>query len=130
MQHGVPATTGSGSVGQLPMNLGNRLSFALIGLVCGAVFGLLLWLILDVGLHFKWSARGVHMGLRQWVTYSCGFFALVGFVFQDKLGTALGVGVNQVCEFEADSWGGPDVPNWLVVVFVVGVSLAVWYYLR
>jgi hypothetical protein len=112
------------------MNLGSRLAFALIGLVCGAVFGLLLWLVLDIGLQFKWSARGVQMGIQQWVTYSAGFFAVVGFVFQDKVGSALGFGVSQVYEFEADTWGGPDVPNWLVVVFVAGVSLAVWYYWR
>lgn len=112
------------------MNLGSRLVYALIGLVGGAMFGGLLWLLLDFGFHFRWSTRGMHVGIQQWVKYSAAFFCVVGFIFQDRVGSALGFGINEAYEYEVATRSSPEIPTWLALVVLAAVSFAVWYFTK
>ena len=71
-------------------DLYDRFMYALIGLFLGAVLGVILWWLYDVGFSLRWHFPQIHIGLTRWVKYCGTFFAIIVFIFRSGVGTALG----------------------------------------
>ena len=105
----------------------DRLAFALIGFVFGALIATVLWFLYDLGFSRQHNHPEIQVGIGTWIKYVGGLFALIGFFFKAKVGDAAGETTNQVYEYES---GNYHLPTWLVVVVLAGVAVAVWYFTR
>jgi len=68
----------------------DRFIYALIGFVLGAVLGVILWILYDKGFSVRSHWPQLHIGLTHWIKYSGSLFAIIGFIFKDGVGTAVG----------------------------------------
>jgi hypothetical protein len=107
--------------------LRDRLSYALIGFALGAVLAAVLWLLYDAGLSRRANSPEVHAGLVNWVKYVGGFFAVIGFLFKDRVGSAIGGTAREVHDYESYQSSNPEVPRWLAVLALLAVAVGVWY---
>jgi hypothetical protein len=105
----------------------DRLSYACIGFVLGAVLAGLLWFLYDLGFSRQLNHPSVHVGLSTWVKYIGGTFALVGFIFKSHVGQVFGRSSSEVYDYEA---GNHRVPNWLAFLVLLCVAAGVWYFTR
>lgn len=107
----------------------DRLQFALIGFVVGAAIGALLYLLYDLGFSGYRQLGELpvqHAPLATWVKTAGGAFAVIGFLYQDKVGDALGESASQIYRIES-WWHRPA--RWLAeVAIIAAVATAVWYF--
>jgi hypothetical protein len=108
----------------------DRLAYALIGFMFGALIAMVRWYLYDAGFSRRYNAPEIHASLSSWIKYVGGFFATIGFLFRDGVGTAIGRTSSEVYEYEANRNSNPEVSRWLVVVALVAVVVGPWYYLR
>ena len=108
----------------------DRLAYALIGAVFGAVIGAALWYFYDAGFSSRIGAPEIHAGLAAWVQYAGGFFAVLGFLFKAGVGSAVGGTVNEVYDYERGKRPNAAIPVWFAVILVVAIAVCVCYWLR
>ena len=111
-------------------HLYDRLAYALIGFMFGALIATVLWYLYDAGFSRRYNAPEIHAGLSSWIKYVGGLFAVIGFLFRDRVGSAIGRTSSEVYEYEANRNDNSEIPRWLVVVALIAVVVGVWYYLR
>jgi predicted lysophospholipase L1 biosynthesis ABC-type transport system permease subunit len=111
-------------------SLYDRLCYAAIGFVLGAVVGIVLWFLYDFGASTRVNAPSIHAGLRQWVFYAGGFFAAIGLLFGSHVGTAVGTTSNELYRYESQRHGWLPVRTWFAAVILIVVALAVWHYAK
>jgi hypothetical protein len=106
----------------------DRFIYALIGFVLGAVLAVILWLLYDKGfsLQLHWSQLHIHIGLTRWIKYCGTFFAIIGFIFKDGVGTAVGGVGAEVGRHEAYR---PPFRYTLVTIAIVMAAVA-WHHFR
>ncbi len=107
--------------------LTDRLAYALIGFVLGAILSVVLWLLFDAGFSTRRNAPEVHAPLLDWVTYVGGFFAVLGFFFKDRVGSVTGSTMREVYQREANEHA--SLPGWLVALaLLIGLAAAGFWY--
>ena len=112
-------------------SLFDRLVYAAIGFALGALLGAAMWLLYDLGLSRYTGAPEIHVGLRAWVQCVGGFFAAVGFLFKDRVGSAAGITGATMYEDERRSmYSNPQVPTWIFLLALPAVCAAVWYFAK
>jgi hypothetical protein len=96
------------------MELFDRLSYAAIGFFFGALMGSFFWFV--TGFKSHGSLASLHWSLFDWIKYAGGAFAVIGFIFRDRVGDAFGGLVNGIYEYETRgiSWG-----LWLIVLLAI-----------
>ncbi len=110
-------------------SLYDRAVYALIGFCFGAVIAVVLWYLYDAGFSRRFHAPEIHMPLADWIKYVGGFFALLGFIFKENAGTAVGSTVNDVYTYEANRNEDFEIPHWLVVPLLIVIAVvAYWYF--
>lgn len=107
--------------------LSDRFAYALIGFVFGAVLAVAFWFLYDKGFSRHAGHPVLHLGLKEWVKYVGGGFAVIGFLFQDKVGSLIGGTTNEVYDYEARD---RRFPAWLVIVALLGTGLVAWHFAR
>ncbi len=109
----------------------DRLVYALIGLVFGAVAAVALWIFVH---HERlWAAGDTVFDPRfaTWLKVLATTFAVIGFVAKDRVGSGIGTALDVT--YKAAIGGRSDeidVPTWIVVAVVVGVAGLVWHFAR
>ena len=107
----------------------DRLVYAVIGLIFGAIAAVLLWIFVH---HDRLAAVGgsfFDRGFVTWLEVLAGTFAVIGFVVKDEVGSAIGGALDVT--FKAaigDRSSESDVPTWIVVAVLVGVAVLVWHF--
>ena len=108
-------------------SFGNRLIYAALGAISGAVLGVAGWFL--YGMEFSHSVNQPGRGntnLLYWVYTSAGMFAVYGFLYKDKVADVAAADAEVMVEREVNSyfprfsWLGA----FIVVVLVAGF---VWY---
>ena len=89
------------------MNLSDRLIYALLGTLFGALMGAACRWLYGLGLSVQ---RPIAMGggLQQWVGWGSGAFAVIGFMLGDRAGEVVGNAISEVFHAESHkswSWG-------------------------
>lgn len=107
-------------------NLYDRLTYAVIGFFFGAVLGALLWFLYDAGFSAWIGAPQIDLGLRAWIKYAGGVFALLGFLLKADAGHVAGSTVDAVYRLERHDYIGGQVPTWGTVLFVLAGIVAVY----
>lgn len=110
--------------------LHDRFAYAFIGFILGAVVAVVLWYLFDLEFSTRRNHPVVHAGLWTWVKYIGGFFAVVGFLFRDRVGDAVGGTGRVVYGHESRQDSNPEVPRWLAFAVFIGVIAAVWHFTR
>jgi hypothetical protein len=104
-----------------------RMSYALIGFALGAVLATVLWFLYDAGFSRRTSSPEIHLGLRDWIQYGGGAFALVGFLFKDRVGSAIGLSAREVQRYES---GHDELPRWLALLLLAVLVGGLWWLFR
>lgn len=108
----------------------DRLGYALIGLVFGAILGLGVWFLYDAGLSVRMGAPEIHLGLFGWVKVLGGGFALLGFLFKADAGAATGGTVREIHDYEARKTPALDIPGWLAIALCIAIAASIWHWIR
>lgn len=103
----------------------DRFAYAFIGFVFGAVLAVVLWFLYDKGFSRRAGPLDLHFDLKLWVKYVGGAFAMIGFLFQDRVGSLFGGSVAEVYDYEAKD---RHFPAWLVIVAVLGIAVVAWHF--
>jgi hypothetical protein len=106
----------------------DRLSYAAIGLVLGSFLAVVLWWLYGLGLSQQWGFSAPQPRLLPWLAYVGGGSALAGFILKERIGDLVGSALHAVYDAETLGERSPTIPAWLVVVVLVAVVAAVWYF--
>ena len=97
----------------------DRLGYAFIGALLGAVVGVVLWFLYDLGAsHRRWAPE-IHLGLKQWCLYSGAAGAVLGLLFGPGVGSVAGSASAGIYRYESRTESGFALPRWVVVVLVM-----------
>lgn len=111
-------------------NFYDRLVYALLGFIFGAILGAIVWWLYGAGMSARWGAPEIHLGLDQWIKYAGGGFAPLGFFFKDRAGSAVGTAASGIYELERAEGDWPELPRWLAVLLLLALLAGVWYWVR
>jgi hypothetical protein len=109
------------------MALKERCAYSVLGVVFGAFIGLACWWLYGLGNSLNYNGPGMDPILRHWLTYSCGSFAAVGFLFRERVGDAIGDTINAIFHFESNHPPGEGERILVGVVFTAIIIAAIWY---
>jgi len=107
----------------------DRLVYALLGLIFGAIAAVILWILVH---HERLGAVGSTVfdrGFVTWLKVFAATFAVLGFVVKDEVGSAIGGALD--LNYKAAVSGRSDeagVPTWIVVIVVAVVAVLVWHF--
>jgi hypothetical protein len=106
----------------------NRLAYALIGSILGSLLGLLLWWLYGLGVHPGVGRPALQPDPVEWVKYTGGACAVVGFIFKDRVGDFIGLGVRTAYDIERGTTARREwhAPWWLIAIVMAGVAYAIW----
>ncbi len=111
------------------MAIGDRLTYAALGALFGAVLGLICWWLYGLGMSLNIPAVGESIDpvLQHWLTWVPAAFGLLGFVFQERVADMLGDALNAIFHFELSDSPGHTVGLFWFLVFVVLLIGIVWF---
>ncbi|MBT9540419.1 hypothetical protein [Thiobacillus sp.] len=109
------------------MAIVDRITYALIGALFGALVGVACWWLYGLAHSLNYHGPSIDPVLRHWVTYAGWAFAAIGFLFRQRLANVIGDTINAIFHFEVDI--APDERRGLVVglVFLVIIVAAIWF---
>ncbi|MDP3832472.1 MAG: hypothetical protein Q8Q82_00795 [Hydrogenophaga sp.] len=110
--------------------MSDRLAYALLGAVFGAMTGVVVWLLLGFGAWPRGSLSIRGAGLVTLAEYMALIGAVLGFTLKGKIGDIVGSVIATIFSIrtgtpQAHSW---EVPNWLKVAVAVSVAIAIWHF--
>lgn len=106
----------------------DRLSYAAIGLVLGSFLAVVLWWLYGLGLSQQWGFSAPQPRLLLWLAYVGGGSALAGFILKERIGDLVGSAFHAIYDLETLEERSRSIPSWLVVLVLVAVVAAVWYF--
>jgi hypothetical protein len=109
------------------MAIKERIFYAAIGSVFGAVLGVGCWWLYGLGNSLNYYGPGMDPVLRHWLTYSSGAFAVIGFVFRERVGDAVGDTINAIFHFESNHPPNENAGVWVALVFAAIIIAAIWF---
>ena len=109
------------------MSIVDRVTYALLGALFGALVGILCWWLYGLAHSLNYEGPGMDPVLRHWVTYSGWAFAAVGFLFRQRVVSVIGDIFNAIFHFEVDT--APEERSGPIVglVFLVIIVAAIWF---
>ena len=109
------------------MQLFDRLTYALIGFLFGAVIGVACWWLYGVGMSRHHLGHGVDPMLRHWVQFVGLGFSAIGFLFREQVGDAIGNAIGAIFQWESERYTTRGSVA-LATALLVGVVLAAWWF--
>jgi hypothetical protein len=106
-----------------------RLTYATLGAVFGCLIGLICWWLYGLAMSRQIAGPGLLPSLAPWLRVFGVGFAAIGFVFKDKVGSAVGSLIAGVLQFEAGTQPKEHHLSWPQVIFVLAALACVaWYF--
>jgi hypothetical protein len=112
------------------MKFFDRFAYALIGFIFGAVLGAVCWWLYGLGLSLRMYGPGIDPAIRHWIIYVGLAFAVLGFVFQDGVGDALGSMLSAIFDFEEGSYSRRDTRILTSLLLLALIGLGIWFVLK
>jgi hypothetical protein len=109
------------------MNILDRLGYALIGMVFGAMLGVAGWWLYGLAHSLNYSGPGMDPILRHWLTYASGAYAVLGFFFQATVGDIVGDTISAILHFEANASPNEKTSPIVSLIFLVIIAAAIWF---
>jgi hypothetical protein len=109
------------------MAIGERITYAAIGGVFGALVGVACWWLYGLAHSLNYDGPGMDPVLRHWLTYVTAAFAAFGFVFRERIGDIVGDTLNAIFHFEINDTPGNSVGAVAAVVFLAIAIAAIWF---
>lgn len=109
------------------ISIGERVVSAFLGALLGALVGaILFWL---VGVYSQTMGPGrVAPDAARWILAVSGVFAGLGLIIGSHVGSAIGMVLAWLFEFERQD-ANPEVPTWFAIMVLIGVVVAVaWWF--
>jgi hypothetical protein len=104
-----------------------RVSYAFIGSVFGALLGLLGWWLYGLAHSLNYRGPAMDPVLRHWLTWSIAASALLGLALKDKMGELVGDALAAILHFEFNLTFNRAVPTVVGIVFLAIVFAAIWH---
>ncbi len=104
-----------------------RITYALLGSVFGAVIGVVCWWLYGLGHSLNYDGPGMDPVLRHWLVWSSGAFGIVGFVFREHVGDVVGDTISAVFLFESNQPPNESVRTLVALVFIAIIIAAIWF---
>lgn len=104
----------------------DRICYAFIGFIFGSILGFILFILYDVGLSLRASSKYHDIGLANWIKYSGGIFAALGFFLKSRVGGIAGSSSKGISDYESYKDLRADIPNWLAAVILIFIVLILW----
>lgn len=108
--------------------MNERIQHAVIGAIFGAIIGAVCWFLYGLGFSNRGRGHGINPEIADWLIWSAGLFAVLGFLFKDRVGAWIGETFSGIYDYETGR--DPPLPvvlKWTLVITVVGIVL--WYLL-
>lgn len=105
----------------------DRLTYALLGLLFGALIGVACWWLYGLAFSLNYQGPGLDPVLRHWVTWIGGAFSVLGFLLRERFGDFIGHTISVIFYFEADSARGSAASALLGLVFLALAIAAAWF---
>ena len=105
----------------------DRLAYALIGGVFGAVLAAVCWWLYGLAFSLRYWGPGIDPNLIHWVMSLGAAFALLGFILKDRVGSVVGDAFAAIFNFEADHHPRNDVSGWQALFILVLVGVLIWH---
>jgi hypothetical protein len=107
----------------------DRLIYALIGAVFGAVLGLVCWWLYGLAFSVQVHGTGLNHEALPWVKVLAGLFATLGFVLKDRAGSVVGQTIAGLFSLESQGDHGPHLSFGKGLLVLVVIAAIVWYVL-
>lgn len=109
------------------MAIGERLSYAIIGAIFGALLGVACWWLYGLAHSMNYYGPGMDPVLRHWVTWLSAIFATCGFIFRARVGDFFGDSLSAIFHFEGGDTPGNSVSPAFAIVFLAIIIAAIWF---
>jgi hypothetical protein len=109
------------------MKIGERLGYALIGLIVGSFLGVICWWLYGLAHSRQFYGVGIDPSIRHWVGYMGGVFAVLGFLFREGAGDSAGNALQAIFDFEEGSSPGRGMSLIGSLVFLAFIGAAIWF---
>ena len=109
------------------MNILDRLSYALIGMIFGAMIGVVCWWLYRLANSLNFSGPGMDPILRHWLTYACAAYGAFGFFFRASVGDIVGDTLSVIFHSEANSAPENKASPIVSLIFIVIIVAAIWF---
>lgn len=110
------------------MKILDRLSYALVGILFGTFIGLAGWWLYGMAYSLNYDGPGMDPALRHWLTWACGAFGIIGFLFRERVGDVIGETLSAILHFESGEGRSPNpVGAIFFLVFMAIVIAAIWF---
>jgi hypothetical protein len=109
------------------MAFGERVTYALISAVFGALVGVVCWWLYGLAHSLNYNGPGMDPVLQHWLTYVTSAFAVAGFVLRERSGDIAGDTLTAIFHFEMNDTSGHSLSVVASIVLLVIIIAAVWF---
>jgi hypothetical protein len=110
-------------------DLMDRLTYAFLGFLSGALLAAVLYLLFEQGWSWRRYGPSTQMGFQAWLTYLGGGFAITGFLFRFHVGTVVGWAFKLLYHWQM--WWrheNPRMPAWRGFLWLLAAMVAFWFF--
>jgi NhaP-type Na+/H+ or K+/H+ antiporter len=106
----------------------DRITYAAFGAVFGCLLGLVCWWLYGLAMSRHFTGPRLLPAALPWMKVFAGVFAAIGFIFKDKVGSAIGGLLAGILNFEAGHQPKEQHLSWPQVLLVLAVlGFVTWY---
>ncbi len=105
----------------------DRITYAFLGLLFGALLGVACWWLYGLSFSLHHRGPGIDPILRHWVTWVGGAFAALGFLLRERVGDFIGATISAIFHFEARGARGSTAGALVGLVLLVIVIAVAWF---
>lgn len=105
----------------------DRVIYALIGSLFGALVGVLGWWLYGLAHSLNYDGPAMDPVLAHWLRWSVAAHAILGFVLKDKIGDVIGDTLSAIFLFETNQTSGAGVRTIAALVYIAIVVAAIWH---
>ncbi|QTD44814.1 hypothetical protein [Ottowia testudinis] len=109
------------------MTLWDRLVYAVIAGVFGALLGWLGWFLYGLGHSMNYSGPGMDPVLRHWLVGSVSAFAALGFVLGSTAADLVGDALSAILHFEVNDNQPQRMTAFFALIFLAIVIATIWF---
>ena len=108
------------------MTPGDRLYEALFGATAGGAVGVAGWWLYGLAHSLNYNGAEMDPILKHWIICSGVSFAILGFLFPQRLGALLGDTISAILHFEAGTTPRSG-SNFFSLIFLAIIVAAIWF---